>query len=133
MKLVNCKDPEIGFKIFDMLMPVDTPRVELAYEIKNKMIENPDNVFCCIGQVLDTVTGFLIAYVVGGVVEIRHARTYFASFNYSELIFDILKLWTKSKGVTNILIGTKDKKLRNYYNRVYGFSPLDDNIMRLEL
>ena len=134
MIIENCKDPNIGFELYNWLIPVDQPRIEIANLIKNLLINEPENVFCVTAKEDDMICGFLFAVILKDEVYIVQAiALYMSKPNVSEEIIEMLKQWTKTKGIKKIAFGASSPRQQRYYSRNYGFIAVDDSKMVLEI
>ena len=134
MIIENCKDPNIGFELYNWLVPVDQPRIEIANLIEGLLIHEPENVFCVISKENDAIYGFVFAVILKDEVYIVQAIAHYSlKTNTSEKILTMLKLWAKSKGINKISLGASSPKEQRLFSQHYGFVAVDDSKMILEI
>ena len=129
MWIWNCKNYEwASLALISWFIPTNQNPLEMGWELHERLRENPDDIFCVVAIERNIIQAILIAYIRKRDVWLwqAHARK---GFEYSKMIFNGLKIWSKLRKRKRIRMGVHEK--RNAFQRRWGFKPCrwDKNIM----
>jgi len=128
MRIWNCKDERIAMRLIPWFVPYKQDPMYMGWELHERLRENPNDTFCIVAIEKSIIQAILIAYVRKRDIWLWQAHTR-KGFEYSKMIFNGLKIWSKLRKRKRIRMGVHEK--RNAFQRRWGFKPCrwNKNIM----
>ena len=121
MRIWNCKDYEwASLALIPWFVPANQEPLNMAWELHERLRENPDDTLCLVAIEKNIIQAVLIAYKKKRIIWLwqAHARQ---GFKFSKLMFNGLVSWAKGKKISRIKCSVSDEKNRRLYELKYGF------------
>ncbi len=123
IKFWNIKNPDIAQKLIPWYIPRDENRLDIGWELHQRLKKNPDDTFCLLAMDDLVCLGVMLAYTRKNDVWCWQARGTPQCSHYSKEAFQRLMKWTREKGFDKIKIDARDERTAKCLARRYGFKP----------
>jgi hypothetical protein len=121
LRILNTKDPNISIALLPWFVPNDQSRLEIGWELHERLKDRPDDTLCLIGIENNNWQIMCIAYTDDDCVWVWQVRA-LPGFKYQRIFEDALATWAGVKGKRTLKMKCL-KRLRKFFTRRYGYRP----------